>query len=387
MGPEAGDAGGQVVAEGTPEWVAGMAGTATIGHTGRALLPFLERGPHAERPVHDPAASDAMGPEDLDVTDVGRDAKMPWETDGLRWHTHDRVGRSGAACRWDGEILRRVVERIQDLGTFGPTNWNSRSVVEIAAERKSDGWFFHALTGETWLLKLKFRVSRGAFNPRDLVEQLNLKTLNEMDDLPIYGNEPRVRCRHAGGPWQEVQINAHRLDEIDTPAFWQFLESAVAAFERHTQRVASNPDELMPWKKLGQKWHFMRKGFPPGKTIAWPTQVLEELTTLLATVAPDGQYLWNNQQVVHLMVPAQRDPWATIWTKRPQDLLLTLNGPKGSVALGRIAALGRDRSLDAGREERDVVKLTFRRPGDLQRGGLEEFLREHLETVTTNRTT
>ena len=33
--------------------------------------------------------------------------KMPWEADGRRWHTHDRVGRNGQPCRWDGRILER----------------------------------------------------------------------------------------------------------------------------------------------------------------------------------------------------------------------------------------------------------------------------------------
>ena len=37
----------------------------------------------------------------------------------------------------------------------------------------------------------------------------------------------------------------------------------------------------MPWKVLGQKWHFLRKGFPPGKTVAWETEVLEELCEML----------------------------------------------------------------------------------------------------------
>ncbi len=29
-----------------------------------------------------------------------------------------------------------------------PTNWNHRTIVEIAGEKKTDGWFFHAITGE-----------------------------------------------------------------------------------------------------------------------------------------------------------------------------------------------------------------------------------------------
>ena len=118
----------------------------------------------------------------MDITEVGRTAKMPWEEDGRQWHTHDRVGRTGEPCRWDGRILERLVDRIQELGDFAETDWSERSVVEICAERKSDGWFFHAITGETWLLKLKFRVYRGTFKRDELQQRIQLKTLNELAD-------------------------------------------------------------------------------------------------------------------------------------------------------------------------------------------------------------
>ena len=35
-------------------------------------------------------------------------------------------------------------------------------------------------------------------------------------------------------------------------------------------------------------------------------------------------------------VPQQHEPWATIYTKRPTAVDLTLTGPKGRFALGRI---------------------------------------------------
>ena len=47
------------------------------------------------------------------------------------------------------------------------------------------------------------------------------------------------------------------------------------------------------------------------------TEVLEELCELLARIAPDGQFLWNNQQVVHLFVNGQREPWAAITPSVP----------------------------------------------------------------------
>src|SRR5690606_25709493 len=139
-----------------------------------------------------------------------------------------------------------------DTGAFSQTNWNSRTVVEICGERKSDGWFFHALTGEEWLVKLKFRVAKRTFQRERLVAALDLKPLNEMHDLPVYGSEPRVKCKNLRGPWQEVQLAVHHWNEIDKPEFWQFLETSIEGFEKYAERAENNPEELMPWKVMGR---------------------------------------------------------------------------------------------------------------------------------------
>src|SRR5262249_9585452 len=156
--------------------------------TGEMLAPVLAAGPHVARKMFDFAAQEARREEDLEINQVGRETRMPWETDGRGWHTRDRVGRSGQPCRWDGEILGRVVDRVQELGRCGPTNWGSRKVVEIAGEKKSDGWFLHAVTGEEWLLQLKFREAKKSFQRENLVERLDLKPLNEIHELPVYGS-------------------------------------------------------------------------------------------------------------------------------------------------------------------------------------------------------
>jgi excinuclease ABC subunit A len=420
LGPEAGEGGGTIVIAGTPERVAEYAGaqfqisdleisdlkggkkkaakkvpsnpkstnlkSEIRSYTGEALAPVLAAGPFAERKPYDPQEHFEKREGDLEIAEVGRDARMPWEADGRKWHTQDRVGRQGEACRWDGRILARVVDRIHEVGEFSETNWNDRSVVEISAIKKSDGWFFHAITGEAWLIKLKFRVYRGTFKRDDLVERIKLKTLNELSELPIYGNEPRVKVKTMRGPWQEVEIRAHSLDEIDTPEFWSFLEEAVTGFYKFTEKAAVKPQDIAPWKVLGQKWHFVRKGFPPGKSVKWHADVLEELCEILQDVAPQGQFLWNNQQLVHLLVPEQREPWATLLTKKPHALTLHLNGPKGKFALGQLLELGGERELDDTHKDRDVVKLQFVATEHLHNGNLKDFLLAHLKSLNGKQT-
>jgi excinuclease ABC subunit A len=404
MGPEAGDQGGRVTVVGTPERIvqnvqpiAGNNGqrgvrskasadaqsdAAVVSLTAVALAPILEQGPYERREMYDPSAQEELRPQDVEIADVGQLVKMPWEIDGPKWHLENRVGRNGEPCRWDGRILREVVQRIHSLDTFAETNWNARSVVEISGTVKSHGWFLHAITGETWLLKLKFRTSKGSVRREEILKQFDLKTLNQMDDLPVYGNEPRIRVKSLRGPWQEIEFRVHDWDEINTPVFWSFLSKAVEGFQKVTKHVAMNPEELMPWKKLGKKWHLSSRGFPLGKKPAWEPKLLEDLCDLLEDVAgPQAEFVWTNQQLVHLCVPGQRQPWATVVTKRPEAVELAVAGPKSLFGLGRIADLGSEPSIDGQHEDYDTMRVQFRRRRELDRTRLREFLEEHLDGV------
>jgi excinuclease ABC subunit A len=385
MGPEAGDEGGYVVAAGTPEDVAAHPHKPRHSYTGEVLRPVLAAGPVVQRKVYDFAAEQARREGDQEIHQVGGEAHLPWEIDGRRWHTQDRHGRNGQPCRWDGRILAEVVDRIEDARLFSPTDWNSRSVVEISAQKKSAGWFFHAITGEEWLLKLKFRTARGTFRREELVARLDLKPLNEMTDLPVYGREPRAKLRQGPGPFQEVELRVHAYDEINRPDFWKFLDQAIAGFRRFTDRARENPDDLMPWKALGSKWHFLAKGFPSGRHPEWDFDVLTRLLALLEKAAPQGQFAWGHKQVVPRFLPDHKDPWAAVQTKKLDAVYLTLIGPKGRFALGRITALGHEPELDAERPEADHVRLKFRRPDDLARGDLAGFLKEHLASLNHNK--
>src|SRR5207302_2491374 len=218
-------------AQGTPEqvvrwWGGEVVKTSApqkISHTAAILAGVLAAGPYAERAKYDPHAAEAVHDGDVDLEKVGRDAPMPWEADGRMWHTVDRVTSKGASCRWEGEILNWIDDQIHEAGSFSDTNWNHRTIVEIAAPNKSQGWFLHAMTGHEWLLRLVFRVSRNAFKQADLVRRLGIRPLNDTPGLEVYGAEERVQVDNLKGPWQAVTVLVHRLSEIDTPAFREFL--------------------------------------------------------------------------------------------------------------------------------------------------------------------
>jgi excinuclease ABC subunit A len=376
LGPEAGDAGGQIVAEGTPEHVASV----SASHTGAALAPILDAGPFAERPRYDPHAEETPRAGDVALEAVGKDARMPWQTDGRRWHTIDRVTSEGKPARWEGEILNWLDERIHEVGEFGETNWSQRSVVEVAAPKKSQGWFFHALTGGEWLVWLVFRVARNTFKSADLEKRLGIRPLNETPELQleVYGNEPRVWTTNHKGPWQSVVIKVHQLREIDTPAFRTFLREAALSFQKNLTRLRTKPEDLMPWKINGQKWHLSEKGFPPGARVQWDRSLLTRFLDLVREVEPQIEVSWDTRDAVNLRVPGISRMWARLRTKDPEGLDCRFLGKPGHFNLAQVEGLGARQDLESNRKDGDLLQLVFVQIERLPAARLKEVLKEHL---------
>ncbi|MDA7950353.1 MAG: excinuclease ABC subunit UvrA [Pirellulaceae bacterium] len=392
MGPEGGDSGGQVLYCGTPEdLVANEKVQAkrsakkkefVFSHTAKALLPVLEGSQSQTRATYSRAkAIEEEEAESTELQELQDNFQMPWEEDGHKWHTEGRLDRKGQPCRWDGQILEKVLEKIHSYGDFPETNYSNKTVVEVTSHRKSAGWFFHAITAETWLIKMKFRVAAGTFKQASLLKRLPLTSLNEMDDLPIYGNESRVSCKQLGR-WQELQIKAHTFEELDRPEFYVILEEAVDGFYREVDRADQNPDAIMPWKTKGQLWHLSRKGFMPRRTIRWKSVVLERLLEIFDDVAPEAQILWNNKILIHLYLPQQKTPWATVITKKNEYLELILNGPKNVFTYGQLTNFGHEREFDTLGKETDTIKLRFQMEDDLYLGDFPAFLKQHYQALT-----
>jgi excinuclease ABC subunit A len=374
LGPEAGPGGGRIVVQGTPKEVV----REKASHTGQTLAPVLEAGPHEARHCFDPLAAARESDGDIPLEAVGQDTAMPWETDGRRWHTRDRITTEGKACRWEGATLDFVEERIRQLGDFGPTSWNQRTVVEIAGPNRSLGWFLHAMTGQEWLLRLVFRVGRNTFTNSDLVKRLGIRPLNETPGLEVYGNYERVWVTNHKGPWQSVTLLVHRLSEIDTPAFRSFLAEAVAAFQANLKRLQMKPEDAMPWKVNGERWHLGEKGFPPGRKLRWDRAVLPRLLELVRQVEPGLEVRWDARDAITVKVPRVSRGWAQWRTKEASGLVCRFLGKKGQLNLAQVEGLGATPHLDTGRKEGDVLRLIFHQMDQLQPAKLKQMLAEHL---------
>ncbi len=399
LGPEAGVDGGMIVAAGTPEDVVAQATSlvsrvqrpvgglsASSGHltldtqhfrswTGELLKPVLEASTRRDLDVFDARAVAKKRSGDVDLSKVGKDAPLPWKVDGRKWHTQDRPARNGKPCQWEGAALTFAVDLIEQYEGLKEANWSDPATVEITAEAKvGTGWFFHALTGDEWFVRLYFRVPKKSFDPDELSAALDLTPVDDLDEIPVYGRGDRVKFQTTKGPFQEIAIDVHAREEIDTPAFREFLESAVAEYVgRVEEQRQLDPTDLMPWKVLGRKWHVSRKGFPSNKRVAWKAPVLETLLDLLDSTLPATRFQWDKKTTVSLQSP-EGETIGDLKTKRRDGVHLTLLAEPGLVALGQIADVAADREIVPHRGGKEAVKLRFDTLRQVKSPKLKRFL-------------
>ena len=406
VGPQAGSEGGWIVAQGTPEQVAEIAtarmpvteglpkkrtssastsrvvreASAAPAHrslTGEILAQVLAAGTRGSRDSFDAESVRKKKAGDVDPEKIGADFKMPWEADGRKWHTVDGLSNNGKPRRWSGAMLARIIDQLEASNDFATANWAERSTVEVTGKAKAGGWFLHAFTGDEWMLSLKFRVGRKVFDEQALSRELALKDVNDLDNIPVYNRQPRVRIRTAAnGPFEDVTVTLLEPAEMETAAFQRFFASAQASFLERTSLKSLELDDLTPWKKLGRKWHLMRKGFLAG-TIEWEVDVLEEVIALLSELVPDAKVDWTQKVVVNFVVG--KSTIANVVTKRPAgvDLNLFFNG--SSVQLGQIASIGIDPEIGRHRDGQDVVRLRFTTLEQVRSPALRSFLTKRLQ--------
>ena len=290
LGPEAGLGGGDLVAEGTPEEIVKN----PRSHTGRFLAPVLAAGPLAERPkfsleiasrrgatrqnngksdvqggtrgepgkgmrkVNLIQKAHSLGENEPDRRKSGKEAgksirqgtsnresgiteqaKAPWEIDGRKWHTHDRVasnGSPGALGRPHPRTGRRpsqVPGRIK-----GRQRHRLRPSRLVAAQRRANhrvGQDQNRLSllpchdvirmgRHSAVLRPKEHVSpsgtrgsarAGAVSPECNAGTMRPATVEDHRPRPISGDHDR---------WPRLPRN------FDTPGFDAFLKKAVRAF-------------------------------------------------------------------------------------------------------------------------------------------------------------
>jgi len=363
LGPEAGDAGGSIVVEGSPEFVAHAKGS----HTGRLLAGVLKAGPHGERPVYDAkqAAAEAIAvDQERLLADANEPIKMPWQRDGRRWHTQDRLTREGKAVEWEGEALGYVVDQLERLGKakLASTDWKDRGRVEVIAKpprglaRSAVPWLLHALTGGRWLLDLLFRVPPGSFSQRSLADKLRLKTLDDRDDIQAYGATARVQVRSASNNMDQVRVLVHDKKEVAAPAFRRFLKEAVQAYLSHVEGLATATAPAEPWKTDGKAWHMSQRSIPAKAIKQWKPLALTMFLGKVTKAAPGVVFSWNRKVIVDMAAPGG-DRVGKIITNKPEALRIDLHVPRGRFTPTQVEGLGSEQEF--ARPGTSGAELTF----------------------------
>ena len=336
LGPEAGAEGGEIVIEGPPEVVAKTSGS----HTGKALKPVLEAGPHAVRPVQEIeqlVEQEAVKAEPLDV-DPGEDIRMPWEEDGKRWHTVDHVDPQGDLVRWDTNVLIWLVETVENLASFEPTLWNHRTLVEITA-KKNKQWFAHFLTGGSDLLDVALRVPEGCLDQSD-IEKLGIRTLDEREDLPIYGQWSRARLRPVGNGWMAVRLAVRDFDDIDKRAVRAFLSKAAKGYMQELDDQQKTPGKGKPWKADGRSWHLGQKAMRHRARATWKPDLILSLLAKINAFERDLKVDWNQESAVLIMVPGEAKRFAKIVTNQAKGVRIEIKSQQGAITPAMMDRLG-----------------------------------------------
>ncbi len=180
------------------------------------------------------------------------------------------------------------------------------------------------------------------------------------------------------GPWQSVTVLAHRLGEVDTPAFREFLKEAAESFHKNLKKLRTRPEDVMPWKVAGERWHLGDKGFPAGKKVRWDRAVLARLLQVVREIEPGVEVRWDARDAITLRVPGVGRGWAQWHTKQPSALDCRFLGKKGQFNLAQVEGLGASPSVGHTRADGDVLRLHFQQVSQVQDPRLKEILAEHL---------
>ncbi len=266
-------------------------------HTGRALAPVLKAGPYEAREVYDPQRQARVEAELRKAPKLDSEAHMPWQIDGVKWHTEGQRALSGGKEQWDPAFLLWFIEQTEKGGDFAPSDWNDQSRVEVTARGKADTWFCHVRTRSKECLDISLRVPKGTYAESKLAARLAIPTLDERKDLPIYGQWSRVRLRSSRHGWDEIRLHPCDFKDVDKRVWTAFLKEAAAAYLAKVGEQKSGR-EGKPWETDGRKWHMSQGGVSANQPIQWTPTTLASLVGRLSALERGLAANWNTKGAV-----------------------------------------------------------------------------------------
>jgi excinuclease ABC subunit A len=247
--------------------------------------------------------------------------------------------------------------------------------VEVRAPGSKGTWFFHALTGHQWLIDLNFRVPRNTFSIAGLAKELQIPTLDEREDLPVYGQWERVDIRRRSGGVDQVRIHVHDMKDIRVAPFRRFVREAVTAYLKMIGKEGTAAGGAEPWKTDGRKWHLSQRSMSPRGRKRWGPQTLVELAGRIAKAVPQVKLDWGHKIRVELGTEDGASLGKLVTNSR-EGIKVELRCPRGLLTPTRIERLGARPEIVPGKGTHDTVRFFVRDMREVDAKRLTEVLRE-----------
>ena len=201
-------------------------------------------------------------------------------------------------------------------------------------------------TGMEWLVRLVFRVGRNTFKQEDLDEQLAIPTLNDTrGSRGLQQRTARPRRQSQRALAGSVDPGPSPQRDSDAGLRRSSCSRRSTEFHQQLQRMQTKPEDVMPWKVNGERWHLGDKGFPPGKPVQWDRGLLPRLLEIVRAVEPEVEIQWDNRAAITLRVPGMTRAWAQWQTKEADMLVCRFIGKKGQFNLSQLEGFGVEPTL------------------------------------------
>ncbi len=377
LGPDGGDAGGGLVAAGTPEDIA----ASPDSHTGLILkesLKTIRR--RSERAKPEPVGTErvervdgdanaavlepvAAGTDDeisLDEADPRElSEKPPWKADGRAWHMDMTRLRADKSPRWEAELLTDLVQTIGDTVPVR-VSWTNRCFLTFWFKEHGWGQWCRVHTDAADAIRMVCFVPQGIFGDKEL-SALRMRVVDVNHGW--YGTDV---------DWVTIEKGVVASSDFDGEDFSGFLRTCRERLVALQSRVAeaaesaesttallepaaddsdeeieldeADPKDLSEkplWKIDGQAWHTdperPRKG---GVSPSWDTNAVTAAVSLIEAAAP-VKVTWTNQHFVTIR-PRRYSwgVWCRLMTYDPDAMHIVFQGRVDEAHEERFEPLG-----------------------------------------------
>ncbi len=190
LGPGGGDAGGHLMAEGTPEVAAKAAGSPTAPYLRKALKDATVA----------PRESLTLPKRVRVAAEAEDEVESPWEADGRGWHLGQRL-HQGVRVYWSAETLEKMIEALEKAGAT--TDYRDREHIYFRAPGERE-WWAYIFTAHPRALTVVVRTPKGLLDEYELARQINLPAWRDMPETKMWPDTARVT----------VQTSARRYDRV-----------------------------------------------------------------------------------------------------------------------------------------------------------------------------